>query len=308
MTVVHTDRLEYVTEADVESAFAPFVLERFGPDAPEWLAAVRKIEAKYAKPPQRKRQWTTPEGLRTPDLVQSGYEEAWTRVSLEALLTESTPTYFEWRGAGMLARAMGRKRVHHLLLTRVVSAVGPRSVCEVGFGFGLNLLLLSMQFPDVQFSGVELSEAGVRAARRLIDDPSTPNLLAPFAVQPLVDREAPQRLDLRQGSAAALPLEDKSVDMAITVLALEQMEQIRAAALTELARVARSHVVMIEPFADWNAEGHRREYIRRHDYFAARVDELPRYGLTPVAATSDMPNKLAFRAGIVVAKVEEASA
>jgi ubiquinone/menaquinone biosynthesis C-methylase UbiE len=190
------------------------------------------------------------------------------------------------------------------LLVRALEWLRPASVAEVGFGYGLNLLLLSMQFPAIRFAGVELTQAGLDKARSLSADPLTPGQLESFAVGALRDVTAPGRLDLRQGSADALPLEDKSVDVAVTVLALEQMEQIRDQAIAELSRVARQHVVMIEPFADWNMDGHRREYIRRHDYFAARVADLPRYGLVPLVATADMPNKLSFRAGLVVAAVE----
>jgi hypothetical protein len=118
----------------------------------------------------------------------------------------------------------------------------------------------------------------------------------------LLDPTAPRRLSLRQGSADALPVPDKSVDVVFTVLALEQMERVRGAALNELARVARRHVVMIEPFADWNAEPHRRGYIVRNDYFASTIDGLRDSGLRPIVATVDMPNKLSFRAGLVVAE------
>jgi hypothetical protein len=163
--------------------------------------------------------------------------------------------------------------------------------------------VLSMQFPEVRFSGVELTEAGVAAARTFADDPGIVHQLTSFSPAPLRDPAAPRRLDLRQGSADALPVPDKSVDMAITVLALEQMERIRATACIELARVARQHVVMIEPFLDWNMDGHRRDYIARHDYFTGRIQELRRYGLEPIVATADMPNKLSFRAGLVVATV-----
>jgi hypothetical protein len=92
----------------------------------------------------------------------------------------------------------------------------------------------------------------------------------------------------------------------MTVLALEQMERIRPAALREIARVARRHVVMIEPFRDWNSDGHRPSYIKRHDYWSGAIDELSSYDLTPIAATADMPQKLTFRAGIVVAGVNHA--
>jgi len=191
---------------------------------------------------------------------------------------------------------------------RMEENIGPAGALEVGFGYGLNLLVLSMLFPSIAFSGVELTRSGVEAATALAAAASTAAVLAPFAAAPLRDPEAPRRLSLREGGADALPLPDKSVDMVITVLALEQMERVRHAALAELARVARKHVVMIEPFADWNREPHRRGYIGQHDYFAASVDDLHRFSLNPVVATADMPNKLQFRAGLVVASVSEGQA
>jgi SAM-dependent methyltransferase len=306
MTLTAIGGLPNVTTEDIGAVFAPFVLERFAADDPRWLNAVRRLEEKYRKPPRRDGRWTTPDGVRTGERVRTGYEETWSRLSLRDQMERSKATYFEWRDEGMLALAIGRKRVHQLLLVRVLEWLRPASVVEVGFGYGLNLLLLSMQFPDIRFLGAELTEAGVAKARMLAADPATPGELSRFAVGPLRDPAAPGRLDLRQGSADALPLGDKSVDMAVTVLALEQMERMRDAALRELSRVARRHVVMLEPFADWNLEGHRREYIRRHDYFAARVSDLEHYGLVPLVATADVPNKLAFRAGLVVAEVEGA--
>jgi len=242
------------------------------------------------------------QGHRTAGRVKSGYESVWGRISLEAELAAPKATYFEWGDRCMVARTIGRKRVHQLALAKVVSWLRPTSALEVGFGYGLNLLALSMQFPDVAFSGVELTDAGLAAAAGYAADARTPAALAPFLSGPLRDPDAPKRLSLRQGSAAALPLPDKSVDLVFTVLALEQMERVRSAALVELARVARRHVVMIEPFADWNTEPHRRGYIARNDYFASTVDGLRDSGLTPLLATVDMPNKLAFRAGLVVAE------
>lgn len=298
------DRLPGVTDDQIHTVFEPFVVERFAPDDPRLADAERRLDAKYSRVSDREPRWTTTEGRRTTDLVRTGYEATWGRTSLQAELDSPKTAHFEWRGAGTRARTLGRKRVHQLLLTRAFEWLQPESVLEVGFGYGLNLLTLSMQFPSIRFSGVELTEAGVANARALAADAGTAQALAPFAVGDLRDLQAPSRLDLQQGGADALPLADKCVDVAITVLALEQMERIRDRALAELARVARRHVVMVEPFRDWNDDGHRRKYIERNDYFAARVDDLSRHGLTPLVATADMPNKVSFRAGIVVAAVE----
>jgi hypothetical protein len=292
----------FVSADEIEAAFAPYVVERFAPDDMRWRKATAKAARKYSGPIASNK-WNAG-GQRTVSVVHDGYNGTWRDVSLETQLHESRPIYFEWRGSGMLARSIGRKRVHQLLLLRALRTLAPDSVLEVGFGFGLNLLLLSLQCPGIRFAGVELTQAGVDAARSLAADQRTAGRLADFAIDPVHDPAGMQRLDLRQGTADRLPMPDRSVDVAITVLALEQMESIRHAALAELARVARRHVVMIEPFADWNADGHRRDYIRRYDYFAGRIDELPRYGMKPVVATADIPNKLSFRAGLVVAAVE----
>jgi ubiquinone/menaquinone biosynthesis C-methylase UbiE len=299
--VQHT--LPGLTRVEMEAVFAPFIVERLTAHAPAWREALARLEARYAGSTTAARKWVSEDGHRTADLVKRGYEEVWEGVSLESELSSPKTAAFEWGSECMLARTIGRKRVHQLCLVKVLEWLQPSSALEVGFGYGLNLLLLSMQFPSITFSGVELTAAGVERARALAVDARTPATLAPFAVGTLRDPAAPVRLRLQQGQAAAVPLPDKSVDVAFTVLALEQMERVRQAALAELARVSRRFVVMIEPFADWNSEPHRRGYIVRHDYFASTVEGLRASGLTPVLATADMPNKLSFRAGIVVAEV-----
>jgi SAM-dependent methyltransferase len=303
MTAPWSTQLAGISDADIEASFAPFVVEQHATGDP-WLAdEERRLDDKYSRP-LKKAVWRTEAGRRTTETVKSGYEAAWGQVSLAGELGDAKVIAFEWRGRGMVARAIGRKRLHQLYLVRTLEWLQPESVLEVGFGYGLNLLLLSMQFPGIRFSGVELTQGGVEKARALARDPATAGTLEPFAVGRLLDPRAPERLDLHVGSAEQLPLADQSVDMAITVLALEQMERIRDRAIRELARVARRHVVMIEPFRDWNADGHRRKYIERNDYFDAWVADLPTYGLTPIVATGDMPNKLSFRAGVVIASCE----
>jgi hypothetical protein len=73
--------------------------------------------------------------------------------------------------------------------------------------------------------------------------------------------------------------------------------------LKELRRVASRYVVMIEPFQELNATGIRRHYIESNHYFDARIESLSTYGLTPVLTLDDMPNKVLFHVGLVVAEV-----
>ena len=88
----------------------------------------------------------------------------------------------------------------------------------------------------------------------------------------------------------------------LTSLALEQMNHIRRQALTELARVACRWVVMLEPFADFNRTPERRLHTRAHDYLAATVADLPKYGLRPMHVFDDFPSKITRGVGLVIAQ------
>jgi hypothetical protein len=292
-----------VTDEEIARVFEPSVVEEFEADSPGWLKVLRDVDSKLERQRPTWDHWLNAQGQRTVDQVNRRYDEKWSRIDLEQELLDGRRGWFEWRGRRLRARTVGHKRVFQLWLARVLDWLKPSSVLEVGSGWGMHLLALAVQFPDIRFSGVELTEAGVRTARTLALDPATPRLLERVVVDGVRDRAALSRLDLQQGSADALPVPDKSVDLVMTVLALEQMERIRDAALRELARVARRHVVMIEPFRDWNSEGRQLEYIRRLDYWSAAIDDLPAFGLTPIAADADIPQKLTSRAGIVVAEV-----
>jgi len=294
-----------VLDSEVEAVFSGHVIERMSTADPRYAEEVERQSQKLARASVRVRPspWLDTARRRAVDHVDAGYTRLWSQVSLREELSSQKATWFEWRDVAMLTRTIARKHLHQLLLIRALDRVAPRSVLEVGFGYGFNLLLLAMQRPALALRGVELTAAGVEAARRLAADPETGAVLAPFAVDDVVQHPAIDAAALCQGSAEALPVASKSVDAAFTVLALEQMEHIRDAALRELSRVARRHVVMIEPFREWNAEGIRRRYIELRHYFDAAVSELPRYGLRPVVTSADFPNKMTFHAGIVIAEV-----
>ena len=179
----------------------------------------------------------------------------------------------------------------------------PASVLEVGCGNGVNLLYLAGRFPQTRFTGIELTKAGQRAAQQCQEQwDQFPEELLAFSPQPQLDRTAFRTVDFRQGSADSLPFKDGSFDLVFTVLALEQMERIRGKALREVGRVSNNHVLMIEPFRDVNASGLHRRYIVSQNYFAARIGDLPKYGLQPVWATADFPQKAQMRFACVLAK------
>ena len=86
------------------------------------------------------------------------------------------------------------------------------------------------------------------------------------------------------------------------MLALEQMEQIRARALGEIARVVRSHTLMIEPFADVNGGFWQRLNVDRRNNFCGHIGDLPGYGLNPIVPCADFPQKYILRAALVLSE------
>jgi ubiquinone/menaquinone biosynthesis C-methylase UbiE len=173
---------------------------------------------------------------------------------------------------------------------------------EVGCGNGINLILLAGRFPEIRFAGVELTEAGHRAARALQEQGELPAGMADYAPLPLADPTAFRTIDFRQGNATRLPFEDGAFDLVITVLALEQMERVREQALGEIARVAGRHSLMIEPFRDVNQAFWPRLNVLRRDYFRGEIEDLARYGLEPVLALGDFPQEAFLKTCAVLAE------
>ena len=99
-----------------------------------------------------------------------------------------------------------------------------------------------------------------------------------------------------------MPFDDSSFDLVFSLLALEQMEAIRDAAVAEVARVSARWAVMIEPFTDFNRDPLRRACTEAKGYFSLGTRDLKRFGLEPVFVFDDIPQKITRGAGLVVAK------
>jgi SAM-dependent methyltransferase len=286
-----------VSRDEILDAFAPAIRRAVSGHDAKWEAAV----ARLSKPTPWWRSLLAPKKAK----VRTVYEEKWgdrNKVSTRLDLTHGKPGPVVWGSERYFAHSRGTKRVHLLYLMRLIEVLQPKSVLEVGYGMGQNLFILSARFPHISFTGIELTEHGHEVAQAVRSKPILPQEMADFSPLPPVDLSAHQSVVLHVGSAANLPFPEKSFDLVFTMQSLEQMESIRDRALTQIAGVAAGHIAMFEPFADWNTTPLRRHKIKSSDYFSASVSDLPAYGLQPVFSTDDMPSKLVYGIGLVVAK------
>jgi ubiquinone/menaquinone biosynthesis C-methylase UbiE len=274
-----------ISRDDVLRAFAPAVRTKVIGHSEEWDRGVAAFVKKESSP--------------KPKNVRQTYEKKWSDAASRYDLSAGKDLIV-WGDERFIAHSRGTKRVHLLYLMKLIDQTRPKTVLEVGYGTGANLFILAGRFPDIEFSGVELTQSGYDLASA-IQSGELPEPIERFSPEPLRDPSAHCRVTLLQGSAENLPFPAKSFDFVYTVQAIEQMESIRSRALCEIARVCAGHVAMVEPFADWNATPERRKTISDRRLFSASVNDLPRYGLRPVFATSDMPTKLNYGIGLVVA-------
>jgi SAM-dependent methyltransferase len=235
--------------------------------------------------------------------ILAEYDRQWRKKKWDKYRINSTVdgAPWVWRDRQLLLSNEAGAAVRLIYLDAALTSLRPRSVLEVGCGNGINLLLLAAAHPGIEFSGIEPTESGWSAAQKITEVGRLPDVLRQFSPLPVADESAVSRICFKRGSAAKLSYKDDSFDTVFTSLALEQMEAIRAEAMAEIVRVAKSHVIMLEPFADVNASGLRRRYVKAYDYFQGALSDLPRFGLEVVSVMTDMPHKAWLGTALVVA-------
>ena len=243
---------------------------------------------------------------RTADHVKKTYGRTFAREerpSPDRPADATEPTMAEWHDEGLILKkgALAQMLLERLMV--LIAKTKPRSVLEVGAGYGQNLLCLSAVFPEIAFAGIELTEEGVARTRSDQSHAHLPDIIKQFAPLPIADDTAHQKVDFQQGDATALPFADSTFDLVFSKLALEQMERVRRKAVAEMVRVSAGHVLMIEPFADFNDDERRRLAHRAKNFFSMRLEDLPGAGLEPLIVFADWPQKISEGIGLVYSRV-----
>jgi SAM-dependent methyltransferase len=300
-------RLDFqVPDAEVEALVARSLRQAFTDDEPEWRSIVERAIGTRSLGWRRwlKRLITQGRNARPQSDVRCAYEQHWNvKPTVEQYVAslDRRIVHARWRGRGMNLAPQALRQVHMLYVLRAIAVIGARRVLEVGCGNGNVILSMAACAPDVAFAGVDLTDAGIAAARAVQELPALPASLVAASPAPVRDVGAHRRIRLQTGDARRLPYPDRAFDLVYTRLALEQMEQIREQALAEIARVADRAVVLVEPWRDFNLADPGRAYVKRMGYFSARSVDLARFGFKVVLATDDVPQKVQFSSGPVVA-------
>ena len=121
------------------------------------------------------------------DAIRHEYDRTWSRLDVDGYLpgrplAEGVP--WQWRLRRALAPEVGGSRFRLLLIGRMLEKLAPGSVLEVGSGNGINLLSLAGAYPQVRLAGIELTEAGHRAALATRERPALPEAIPAVSHRP----------------------------------------------------------------------------------------------------------------------------
>lgn len=300
-----------IGEAEISGVLAPWIIREWPAEAAEWRTIHSRLMRKFRR--QRftravKNALLPGDGsradYRTAEFVNETYSRGWAQYKLPDPADAAGPVktvYLDWNDTAYEALVFARGRCHLLGLAKVFECLRPATVLEIGSGPGINLIALSAVFPEIDFSGIELTETGVKAAQS-VQGSAMPDGIERIAPMPVKSRTAHDRISFRQGDARHLPFPAASFDLVFSRLALEQMEQIREQALAEIHRVTRSHAVFIEPFKDYNRDPLRALVTGMKNYISLSVDDLPAFGFEPVFRFADWPHKITNGAGMIVCR------
>lgn len=300
----------------VSNILNPYIVQRGTRQDPQLSGEIHKLENRW-----KKRRWqrrllgwlpnarSLPpmfRGARNQEYVFESYSTTWETQGWpdpQEPLQPKEASLVAWGDEILKVRRGGLSRVHLYYMADVIKVLQPRSILEVGCGNGLNLFVLASKFPDIPMQGVELTEKGVATAKNVQQGKTFPEALVKFCPWDVGNLEAWRKIDFRQGDARALPFGDSSFDLVFTRLALEQMETLRDEAVAEIKRVAKQHVMFLEPFAEFNQDDLRRNYVGAKDYFSLPHEQLRKFGIQVIMTYKDFPQKLTLGAGLVLGKV-----
>lgn len=301
----------WLSEHEIEKVLHPWIKKRFADSDPEWRKHLKERRVELTWRLIKRRLLGSLSGTkRTQKTVYDSYNAKWTArffPSPETANQKREASYVRFGQGGLLLKVGGIPLMHSMMIAKVIEQLQPRRVIEVGCGYGTNLFGLAAAFPHIRFSGAELTQSGVEKAKSIVAEPTLPEAVRRYTVLPVKDDTAYRRIEFFQADAAKLPFADGEFDLVFTRQALEQMNEVRRAAVSELARVSNKHVLMFEPFAEFNRDSIRQAYIRSMDYFQMSVEELRQHGLSPICVFDRFPAKVALGIQMVLAAKSSAS-
>lgn len=238
---------------------------------------------------------------RTKDFVRNSYNKAW-----EGFNQSWNPVILEFNKDVVLWPAVDTRRFRVLYFSRAIKDLelrsNIRSVLELGSGSGINVLALAVLHLEIKiWNGVELTQAGVKTAKKLLEHPPIKHLRYITGLDEQTIRERLSKSDIRfvEGDILNLPFKNNSFDLVYSALAIEQIPQEYPWAFREARRVCAGYAFFLEEFLEAQNIFHRMS-LSNLDYFCASYREVEKADFRIIKYEPYPLSKLDFRLGFLL--------
>lgn len=231
------------------------------------------------------------EKVRTEEYVNVAYNDKWVERDSTISISVGGVLGVTWNSNKFVLQGLGLRRLQTLRLMKLINKIKPKSVLDIGCGNGERLLQLACRFPEVKFTGVDLTQGGIDTAKNIQTFDELPESLVNISPETLIDLKAHKNIEFICASAKNLPFDDNSFDLVYTSLALEQMELIREEVLKEIYRVSNQYVSFYEAFKEYNQSLQHRAYIYGEGYFKGSIDDLKKLSFRNIEVIDNIPQK-----------------
>ena len=239
---------------------------------------------------------------RSEDFVKNAYDDKWISRDSQTSIDEGGNVGVTWKSSRFVVSGLGLRRLQTLRIMKLIEKIKPKSVLDIGCGNGERILQLACRFPEIKFTGIDLTTGGIETAKKIQNLKQLTDSLIEISPQPLIDLTAHKQAKFICSSAKNIPFQDNSFDLVYTSLALEQMETIRGQVMKEIYRVCNQHVSFYEAFKDYNKNLLQLSYIYSQSYFRGELNDLFNLGYQNIEVMIDIPQKINMNAVFVLAK------
>ena len=234
--------------------------------------------------------------VRTEEMVAKAYGPKWAGRDMVEDIAEGGEVCVTWNTSQFVIGGIGLRRLQTLRMMRLIEELKPKRVLDIGCGNGERVLLLACRFPDVQFTGLDLTQEGIDIAKSIQKLDRLPESIAKYSPEPLLDVTAHKSAEFTCASAKEIPYEENTFELVYTSLALEQMELIREEVFKEIYRVSSNYVSLYEAFHDFNQGLIQKSYIYCEDYFKGYLSDLKDIGFKTTHVMENLPQKVNMNA------------
>ncbi len=238
---------------------------------------------------------------RTEENVKTMYNDKWVSRDSKYEIPEGGYVSVRWNSEKFVLGGLGMRKLQTLRIMKLIEKTKPKSVLDIGCGNGERILQLACRFPQIKFTGLELTSGGVQTAKNVQNLDQIPDPLINISPQRLIDLTAHKSANFICSSAKKIPFDDKSFDLVYTSLSLEQMETIRQEALKEIFRVTSKYTSFYEAFKEYNNKLPQLAYMFSKSYFKGSLKDLSSMGYKITDVIDKIPQKTYMNAVFVVA-------